>query len=168
MSVALHGIHEGLQTPSIVTREIIADNWYLRDSLVEYGFGIMTRIEAPQDVLVATLDHEGDLVAAGMLVKSPHLMMNPRSSRPEIHVHSGLKEISNDGNGIETTSWAITDLARDAAGLTVHALLKIAHSRDLWSIKEPVIGLPPSDDLVTRKFHGDVPIWAVERPFSVR
>ena len=147
-------VREGIHSPLLITRERIATSSMLREGLTNFGFGTMARIEQPQDVLIATLDGDDNILAAGMLVKSHHLMMSTSSHNPEIHVHAGEKQVVRDmGNGEQDITWKVTPEVLDAATLTLQALITTAHARDVWNLKKPVVGVPLS-------YAADSPLWA--------
>lgn len=143
MTITIEPGNLELHAPAIVTREQITTDVLLRRDLTRFGFGSLARIEQPNDVLVATTDAEGKVLAAGMLVLSRHLMQHPELSKPEIHVHAGVDEIvTTREDGSEFIHWGINDASRGAATLTLDALVRIAHIRDENNVKVPVIGLP--------------------------
>lgn len=161
MTITLEPSKVEVRVPTIVTREHLTSDDSLRRQVARFGFGGLVRIEQPNDVLVTTTDTDGEILAAGMLILSPHLMQHPELHKPEIHVHAGVAEnVRQLKGGAEDIDWIIDDASRGAAVLTLEALTRIAHARDHWNVKEPVVGLPPN-------YAAESPLWLTSSPLSL-
>jgi hypothetical protein len=161
MSVtALEHVETTLHQPAIVTRECLMTNPRLRDRLARLGFSRVLRVESSENVLAITSDTAGEIRAAGILLMTPHLMAHRETSLPEIHVRTGIEDdITVTEDGKEAITWSIDEISVQAASMTVAALRNIAHRRDEWRLKTPLVGIPPST--------AGGPIWGVSRTLPI-
>lgn len=157
----LEHAHPLLHAPAIVARECLTTNAELQKRLAHLGFSSVLEVQSSANVLAITSDKTGYVHAAGLLIMTPHLMGHHETSLPEIHVRTGVEEeVIFTKDGQESITWSIDDISKEAAGMTVDALRRIAHRRDVWSLKPPLVGVPPSTV--------GGPLWNVSQTLDIR